>query len=348
MKLADTTARKYFLPGGIALALILGLLAPSPGRAAGNWAAAGLDSRILAVLGIFLATGYCLRLRRLAAGRGFAAAGLTAVGLNLLAAPALAVGLGMLLRPPEEVLIGLIVFAAVPTTLASSTVISVAAGGNAAWAVGLMVLLSLSGTLLMPFTLGWGLETALIEIDRWGLLLKVLTLVVLPLAAGWVIGKQAGRRGCAAVNWIPPALVVFIVWVSVSAQSEALRVFPPALVVFIVWVSVSAQSAALRVFPPAWALGTVGISLGFHFILLALALAGGRFLGLKTPERRSFLFVSAQKSLPVTIAVLALLGQGPQAARALPEAATAAAVLLYFPHVLFDAALAAWLRGRKS
>nr|HPJ72901.1 bile acid:sodium symporter [bacterium] len=115
------------------------------------------------------------------------------------------------------------------------------------------------------------------------------------------------------------------------------------------WVaaSVSGARARLGAFTPGAAAGAAALAAGFHFCLLALAAAAARALRLDPREARALWFAGSQKSLPVTVSILLMLGAAEDSGKPIFDAATAAAVILYFPQIVIDslAAAAARIRG---
>jgi len=317
---AKNIFKRIFLPTGILVVTVIGLVFPEAGRSLDSFLVAGFEPRMLAIIAIFLVTGYCLDLGKLHPGRGFWAAAAAVVAINLLLAPAIAVGFGQLLPPASPILIGFMVFACVPTTLSSSIVISRAAGGNVIWAVSFMVLLNLAGLIIIPITLDTCLNAGGLEIDRYRLLLKILQLVLIPLGLGMIAQKYI-RWKSPFMSYLPSAFVIFIVWLSVSRESTQLHQM--------------SNYTILKI------LGLAGI---FHSILLVISFGTGRSMRLGPRGLRAVGFVTAQKSLPLSISVLLMLEKAPIPNFHLMNIAMVTVILLYFPQILIDSVLAARMR----
>lgn len=308
--------RRYFLPGGIALAILIGLLLPEAGQAAGKLSLAGMEARMAAVVCIFLVTGLRLEHAELKKKPGFVRAATAVVLINLILAPALATATGALLGLGGALLVGLLAVGSAPTTLSSSTVITQTARGNETWAVSLMVLLNLTGIVVLPFTLGLSLRTGGVAVDQAVLFFKILRLVIIPLGIGLAIQKVLRRPRAGFWGYVPPTCVILIVWLSVSRRLDGLSELGTGVVLQI-----------------------LVLAAGLHLALLGAAFLAGNRLGLGAAERRAVAFVGAQKSLPLSISVLLML---PGAGKTI-ETATVVAVLLYFPQILIDSILAARL-----
>ncbi len=193
--------RASFLPAGLILAIVAGVLLPTPDVRFSKICLAGLDLQQLLVICIFLVSGYKLTRGNLRLGRQFLLALGFAVGVNLFLGPATAVGVAKLFRSGEGVYIGLVAMACVPTTLSSCIVITRNAGGNALWALMLTVLLTFIGVLVIPFTLGVCLDVGVaVRLPVWPLMLKMGKLVLLPILAGSGLRWLLKARKC-AIFW---------------------------------------------------------------------------------------------------------------------------------------------------
>jgi sodium/bile acid cotransporter 7 len=210
-----------------------------------------------------------------------------AVALNLVLGPLL----GGLLRfgaPPgwlsQDLAVGLVVMAAMPTTLNTGLVIAVHGRGNLELALLLTVGILLASMLSLPLTLPLLLPTARnLGLNSSQLLFQLLTQVLLPLALGQ--GLRAWRRPADGWLWIPSLGVALSVWLTLSRHEGAL--------------------------PQAnWLLQAL---LVFAILRGTLFLAARRMastLGLSQAQRRSFVVVASQKSVVLAVTLLAQMPAG--------------------------------------
>jgi predicted Na+-dependent transporter len=276
--------KKNFLPLGLLAATGAALASAEPG--------AGLKDLNLVpwlVATIFVVNGYTLQLQELkfdwVLGRAFGAAALLSLGLGPIVGLCLAKGLHL----APETSLGLIVMSSMPTTLSSAIVIAQLAGGNVVWALFFTVGLNLVGIFSIPAMLSLTLRMPDgVSMSASTLLAKLLLLVLLPLIVGLllrrlkpevVVGKWLG--------FVPSTCVILTVWLSLSSSRDSV------LGLTIYRLAVLALAA-----------------LGVHFILLVLAAGLAKLLKLASAEAKALVFTSSQKTMPVALSVLAVLGVG--------------------------------------
>jgi BASS family bile acid:Na+ symporter len=201
---------------------------------------------------IMFSMGLTLRLRdfRLVLGHGrLVTAGL--VG-QLVALPLIALALGRLLALPPEIALGLFIVAICPAGTTSNALTFVGRG-NVALAIVLTALSSLVTVFSIPFLLSWGLDHFLAgrgEVPTLSIpstMLQLVTLTVLPVGAGMLLGHfRPGLAGRMTV-WLRPT--AFIILVAVIALSVA--------------VSLDMVLRNLAVAgPPLWLLNLLGMAAG--------------------------------------------------------------------------------------
>jgi sodium/bile acid cotransporter 7 len=237
----------------------------------------------LVIVGIFLLSGAALSPAQLKGGLRDVEGMLLALTVIFIAAPLAAI---LFARIPLDtgIIIGLFLVAAMPTTLSSGVVMTAAAGGNAAHALVITIVANSLSVFTSPYVLSVLLmtigESAAVTIDKTAIMLKIVVLVILPLALGiavryffaWLYDRFRSR-----IAIINQCLILLIVWIAAS-QTRAMLVssgFTVALIVALVFV--------------------------YHGLLL---LCGGsliRMAGRRKGERESVLFMGGQKTLPLSI-----------------------------------------------
>ncbi len=271
--------RQFFLPAGLLLAVLFALLLPGAGIFLSDYS--GL--KILVFI-IFLVSGYQTGSKGLSLGRQLLSLFLVAAAISLILSPLLGLFITKLISFSLPLAMGLIIISAVPPTLSSGIVITEVSGGNAVLALFLTVSLNLLGIFTMPFMLDFCLKAAgPVDIDQTALLLKMLFFVLLPFAIGKLTRNVSGKSKVSP-NWsyVNSSCVILVVYTSLSTSKSAF--------------------SGLGLMEYATILLAVAL---LHLLLLAINHQAGKLLHLPAPDRKALLFVASQKTLPISVAVLA-------------------------------------------
>ena len=318
-------AKSLFLPVGLILAVAAGLLFPDAGARLGKLRCFGAPLEQILVIAIFLVYGFRLRKGHLQLSGRFIGVLAAAVTVNLFMGPLAAAGAARLVGATGGFLVGLLVMSCVPTTLSSAIVVTETSAGNVAWAIILTVFLMFVGVVVTPFTVSWSLDFGLqVNVSGWPLLLKIVTLILLPLLAGILLRRMTGDHSHQVLDYAPSACIVLIVWMMVSGNAVTVR-------------ALSGRSIAMF----------TGTALLVHAALLAAALASATLLRLAAPEAKALVFVSAQKTLPIAVSVLTALPKD-QVAPAMLSVATVVCILFHFSQILGDSLIAGMIRNTKG
>lgn len=268
---------------GLGLICVLILLDQS-----GRMASLGLffkthHSAELIIVLVFLFSGLTLSGSDLRSGIGDVQGLLAIQGIVFIAAPLLAAVLGFL-PLAKGIIIGLFLIAAMPTTMSSSVVMTVAAGGSQAQALLATITSSSLCVFTIPFTLAALLSltsaTTTIQFDKAALMLKTALLVVLPLAVGFMV-----RPG---VKTILPRV------------APLLQLANQLMVLFIIWLALS-QSRTVLLNGGSTLIITVAICAFYHALMLAVAWIVNLWLKRGPGKRESILFAGGQKNLTLSI-----------------------------------------------
>jgi len=179
---------------------------------------------------------------------------------------------------PAQVALGLLFLGLLPSTVQSATAYSSLAGGNVATSVVAAAVINVAGVLVTAPLLALLAGTVSTGIDVGGLE-RIAAILLLPfalgqLAQGWAGGWVAGHKPL--VSWMDRGSIAIAVYVAFSGAVE--------------------QGLWSRVDLPAWA-----ALLGFVGLFLVVGFGGSWLLGgllrLDRPQRISFLFAGAQKSI---------------------------------------------------
>ena len=298
----------YFLPVGLLLALVVAVLVPTPGALLHQ---AGLVPWM--VVTIFLVNGYQVDLKKLPRAGRVARAAVVATIISLLLSPLIGLATVSLSDLPADVALGLVVMATVPPTLSSGIVMTQVAGGNVPKALFLTILLNLIGVLSVPFMLQFVLGSAgLVSISPWSVFRQLILLVLLPFILGAIIRRFAGAG--ASGHWL-------------------LRYLPSACVIATVWMAASSSSGMLKALDAFLLLLILGGALLIHGSLLLLCYLARYLYRPEYGEWQALLFTTSQKTLPIALGLLALIGPG-------MGAAMVACIVFHFVQLLLDSAIA--------
>jgi sodium/bile acid cotransporter 7 len=268
-----------FLMIGIMIGACVGIAWPAPGSALN---ALGLVPVLIVLIfvcsGLMLHTGSLRQEVRNLRAVGFALAAMNGIF------PLVALGLARLFNITGDSLIGLLVIASAPPTLASGIIITTLAGGSTALAVLLTVLGNMAAVLIMPVGLQITLSlTTAIQLPVAAMLAKLLYLIVLPTAVGQV-ARRAGadwvEKRRTYVGFVPNVAMVLIVFMLVSEGSGRIR----------------AEGGAI-----GW---VAGVAVALHVTMLAINRLGAALLGLNLPAAKALTIVGSQKTLPVSALVV--------------------------------------------
>ncbi|MDZ7577966.1 MAG: bile acid:sodium symporter [Candidatus Nanopelagicales bacterium] len=313
-------ASALVLPVGILVALVTAVTFPGPGTAIGRLAVGPFDWASLSVIVIFLITGYSLKLAEVT-DSGFGKAVVLVVGINLIVAPALAWVTVRGVALPLGIAMGIALMASVSTTNSSAVVTAIVAGGDRTWAAGLTVICVVAGAFTAPLAVS-AILSAHASASPGSLLVRVVTIVVVPLVVGWVMGRLVERQLPRWVDLVPPLAVISVVWVTMSKSASAL-----------------ASATALMI-------GLViVVALVGHGVLLGLGSLAARPFPPK--QRWPVLFVTAQKTLPVALSLLIVLtGEAPDLVAVAGEAVLVC-LAWHFLQILIDSVIAGRIASRR-
>ncbi len=280
-------ARHWFL---VALAILLGV-GLTQGTVLESVVAQLPRNAIVAVVMLLMAIP--MQFRELTTAlRNVRASGL-ALGLNMVAAPLLAWGLGTLL--PPSLALGLLITAAVPSTLASAAVWTRRGGGNDAIALLVTLVTNLACFLVLPFWVGLyrGESFDLREGMGARLAWDLFWLVVVPVIVAQGLRLYAPLAAFASAHKLPFSLsaqIGLLVMVFIGACEAGRR------------LDLLGPSLSSGIGPLDWAL-MLGSVLVIHLVLFASGWWGGAALGINLPDRLAVALSGSQKTLMVGVYV---------------------------------------------
>lgn len=301
--------KRLFLPIGLVVVIALGLAFPAPGRFMKPF-----NLTAVMVILTFAINGYQARFSELGMDWRIARAGVFIVLSSLVLGPFLGLWLSEALGLSGILAAGLIITCAMPCTLASATVVTEISGGNIIWALFMTVGLNLCGIFIAPFTIKACLTVDDVSISAGMLLGKLLLLVLVPFVIGVVARRVIRKSLHGAIAFSPTIFILYMVWVAVAYSAMSLRALPLS----------------------RFALVASGC-LAAHSLLLVVNTLGGYALWLRAPERKALIFTGSQKTLPLSISVIAALGER-------FEEAMIVCVIFHFGQVMLDSLLASRCR----
>ncbi|WP_136806962.1 bile acid:sodium symporter [Desulfosediminicola flagellatus] len=276
----------------------------------------------IVIMVIFFLSGLALNTRQIRTGISDYSGTFVALLLIFVSAPLVAI-LFCYLPLSSELLIGLLLVAAMPTTLSSGVVMTGSSGGNMAHALLITILANSLAVLTIPLTLAFLLsftgDNRIIEIDQLPIMIKIATRVLLPLIAGIILRNKAG----ALVKPILP-------YISVLNQTSIL---------FVVWMA-SCQGREAIVASLGSVIPVILVTFVYHLILLFIAIAATEVTTIGKSRRESVILMGCQKTLPLSIILQVSL---------FPEygLALVVCVLHHITHLAMDAFLVQYLKTKK-
>jgi sodium/bile acid cotransporter 7 len=305
--------RQIFLPLGLLLAALSAFILPTAGVLISEHG--GIS---ICIVVIFLVSGYQAGIKGIPLNKGLPHIFLTAAAVSLFLSPLLGLAVTKVISLPRSLITGLVIICAVPPTLSSGIVITGVSRGNTVLALMLTISLNLLGILTLPVMLDLCLKAAgPVAIDRIALLVKMLLLVLLPFVLGRLIRTWAKKKQVSA-NWsyVNSSCVILAVHASLAVSRD--EFFSTGM----------SEYAAIL----------VSVSL-IHLLLLGGNAFAAKMLALNPADSRALIFVASQKTLPVSLAVLAGMGDD-------TGNAVIACLMFHFFQLFADSLLASYLRWK--
>lgn len=315
--------RNWFMLGLLTVATIT--IADGTGviAAPGLWLRAHHGPDFTIVL-IFFLSGVGLDIYHVRTGVADYKGTLLALILIFIAAPLVAV-LFSLLPLRIGIIIGMMLVAVMPTTLSSGVVMTGVAGGNMAHALLITIIANSLAVFSIPVALdallGLSGVSRTIVIERLPIMIKIATLVLLPLVAGLLTRPRIGKRFKAFLPYTGlgnQVIILVVVWMAVCQGRNTILDGLDAIV------------------------PVVGVVSAFHLALLLSGFIATQAAGIGPGRRESVIFMGGQKTLPLSVILQVSL---------FPEygLALVVCVLHHIVHLIMDAFLAQRLRkGRKT
>lgn len=313
--------KKYwFILGLIAASLIT--VADSSGLTTdpGLWLKNHSGPDIVIVL-IFLLSGLALNPKQIRDGIADIKGTVTALGIIFICAPL--IGLAYCLLPLETgTLLGLLLVSTMPTTLSSGVVMTGSSGGNMAHALLITIIASSLSVFTIPLVFGWLLgfagDSRVIEIEQLPIMIKIASLVLLPLAAGTFLRYSFER-----------ILRPLLPYTSICNQVGIL---------IMVWMALCAGRSAI-VAELNNIILIVALVFSFHLILVFASFFITRIAKITKGKRESVIFMGGQKTLPLSVILQVSL---------FPEYGTALVVCVshHIVHLIMDAYLIKYLKDK--
>ncbi len=272
---------------------------------------------------IFLLSGLALHPKQIRDGLTDVKGTATALIIIFILAPL--IGLCFTIFPLETgTILGLLLVSVMPTTLSSGVVMTGASGGNMAHALLITIIASSLAVVTIPVVFGWLLEftgdSRVIEIARLPIMIKIGTLVLLPLVAGTVLRI-----------WFEPVLKPLLPYTGICNQIGILMM---------VWMALCAGRDAI-VEELGGIMLIMVIVFSYHLLLLISGFLITRLAKIGKGKRESVIFMGGQKTLPLSVILQVSL---------FPEYGTALVVCVahHIVHLIMDAYLIRYLKDRVA
>ncbi|MEJ2040247.1 MAG: bile acid:sodium symporter [Desulfosarcinaceae bacterium] len=319
----DLIKRNWFMLGLLAVAAVTIADGSGVTTTPGLWLRAHHGPSIGIVV-IFFLSGLALDIGQVKSGAADYKGTLVALAVIFVASPLIAL-LSTLLPLQTGIVFGMLLVAVMPTTLSSGVVMTGAAGGNMAHALMITIIANSLAVVTIPVVLGELLalsgESRAITIARLPIMIKIATLVLLPLVAGLLVRRRSGKL-----------LKPLLPYTSLCNQVAILS---------FVWMAVCQGRhtilSGLDAIVPV-----LSLVFTFHLSLLLLGFLATHAAGIGPGRRESVIFMGGQKTLPLSIILQVSL---------FPEygLALVVCVLHHIVHLIMDAFLVQRLgKDRKT
>ncbi len=272
---------------------------------------------------IFFLSGLALDTSAIRTGLSDIRGTLAALLLIFIIAPLLTLPFSFF-RPDNGILVGLFLVAVMPTTLSSGVVMTGSSGGNMAHALLITIIANSLAVITIPLTLSLLLtitgDSRTIEIAQFPIIIKIATLVLLPLVSGIILRRK-----------LQSALRPFLPYTVICSQIGILTM---------VWMALCRGRVTIlanldTVFP------VLTIIFLFHLTLILMGMLLTRILDIRKGHRESVIFMGGQKTLPLSIILQVSL---------FPEfgLALVVCVLHHVVHLIMDGFLVEYLKGKNE
>lgn len=197
----------------------------------------------------------------------------------------------------QGILTGLFFLAALPSTVSSSVAMTSLARGNVPLSIFNASISSLIGVFVTPVLMAWYLHTAGSGLALTAVILKLLGLVLVPIAIGQLLRPLLGpilARHKSVVRLADRSVILVIVY---NAFCDSMREG--------IWMSQDAWTLPLL----------AGMVIALFFTVYGILSAVCRLIGLSVEDRISVLFCGSKKSLVTGLPMAGIMfGTSPQAA----------------------------------
>ena len=192
----------------------------------------------------------------------------------------------MLFADQPALVVGIVLAAAVPVTIASGLVITALAGGQVALSLLICIATNLAGIVITPFIITLSLDVAGDIHIPVAPMMKTLALsVLLPVTIGQIARRHDGVRRI------------------VEARGKWISVFCQCVVLGIIFNAVSRSGGQIRTVPVAILLGVAAFTGTCHGALLGINAWIGRLIGLRRTERPAFMIQCSQKTIAIATVI---------------------------------------------
>ncbi|WP_163339099.1 bile acid:sodium symporter [Desulfopila sp. IMCC35008] len=279
----------------------------------------GPDSIIIL---IFFFSGLALNTSQIRAGFKDYIGTITALFLIFIISPLLALLFSML-PLSTGLLLGLFLVAVMPCTLSSGVVMTDAAGGNMAHALLITIVSNSLAVVTIPLSLALLLsftgDTRVIEVDQLPIMIKIATLVLLPLIVGILVRNRMTdtvRPLLPYTSILNQVGILIVVWMATCKGREAI---------------VDSLDAIAPV---------LGVTFFFHLAIMTAGLLLVRAFTIEKGRRESVILMGGQKTLPLSLILQVSL---------FPEygIALVVCVLHHIIHLAMDSFLVQYLKKKE-
>ena len=288
---------------------------------AGNYLKAKHGSEIVIFL-IFIMSGLIIEIEEIKSGIKDVSSTFIALFVIVIISPVVA-GLLSLFPLQKGLIIGLFLVAVMPTTLSSGVVMTREAGGNMAHALFVTIFSNSISFISIPLVLSGLLSFSFgsqnIQIDQLSIVIRLFSLVVLPLAIGLIVKSIFFRINSKTKTKMQIAnqiLVLGIVFMAASGASDMFGSNFKQLLIIVLIVTI------------------------FHLTLLLFSFYGTKIFKIGKGRYESVIFMGSQKTLPLSVIIqLTYFSEY--------SVALLVCVVHHFIHLMIDGYISVKIKGKN-
>ncbi|MES1908288.1 MAG: hypothetical protein MHM6MM_001248 [Cercozoa sp. M6MM] len=287
----------HHLPLGLVFAVLFGAVCPWPGE----WVSDNTPAVTICIILIFFLQGAKLRTSEIKTALRSRITIVLGIVMILFVTPWMA---PVMLEVPldDSLMLGLAIFANMPTTISSGAVLTAHAQGNVALALAFSVLTNLASVVTVPFVLAASANASSVDIDAGALTVKLVLTVLVPVVCGKLL-----------TSFVEPAAQFM------QTYAKPLKLLSNIALISIPWQKISTSADSFGDVSAGDFVGALFLGAAMHVVYLIVNSTAARLLiplsctssraenWQWNPESKAFVILASQKTLSIALVVVSLL-----------------------------------------